>query len=80
MPLQRPFISSAAASNVAPSPSGLVPGDGADGRCVELFEFGGEGSDCISISLGKVLFVKSRDLVVIFFLFLVLDVMCNPTE
>ena len=80
MPLQRPFISSAAASNVAPSPSGLVPGGGADGRCVELFEFGGEGSDCISISLGMVLFVKFRDWVVIYFSFEILDVKCNHTE
>ena len=78
--LRRPFSNSAAASSVAPSPSGLVPGDDVDGRCVELLESGGKGSDCNLISLGKVLFVKSKDLVVILFCFVVLDVICNSTE
>jgi hypothetical protein len=80
VPLWRPFSSSAAATNVAPSPSGLVPGDGVDGRCVELLISGGEGSDCIPISLGKILFVKSKDLVVTVFYFEALDVICNSTE
>ena len=80
MPVRRPFLSSAAAPIVAPSPSGLVPGGGADGRCVELPDFGGEGSNCIPLSFVMVLFVKSKDLDVFCFFFEVLDVKCNPTE
>ena len=79
VPLWRPFFSSDVASFVAPSPSGHVPGYGVDGRCVELFVLGGVGPDCIPISLVKVLFVIARDLVVIFFFFEVLVVICNPT-
>lgn len=81
MPLRRPFNSSAVAPNVAPFPSGVVPGDGANGRCVELIFFlGGEGPNCVPKFLDEVLFVKSKDLVVIFIYFEVLDVTCNPTE
>ena len=81
VPQRRPFISSAVALNVPPSPSGVVPGDGADGYCVELLFFlGGEGPNCVPKSLFEVLFVKSKDLAIIFFYFVVLDVICNPTD
>ena len=50
VPLRRPLSSSMAAPNVELFPSGIVPGDDADGRRVELlFLLGGEGLDCISI-------------------------------
>ena len=78
-PSWRPFNSSAAAPNVAPSSSGAVPGDGADCRSVVLLLFfGGEGPYCVPKSLVEVLIVKLRDLVV--FLYLVLVVNCKPTD
>ena len=80
VPIRRPLSSSVVASIVASSPSGFVPGDGVDGRCVELFVDGGVGPDCAFFSSVKVLSVMTRDLVVIFLLFEVLDVICNPTE
>jgi hypothetical protein len=80
-PLRRPFNSSTAASNVAPSPSGAVPDDGADGRSVELiFFFGGEGPDCILESLVGVLVVKVEDIVVFCYFLEVLFVTCKPTD
>ena len=80
VPSRRPFISSVAAPYVALSPSGVVLGDGADGRCVELLFFiGGEGSNCVPKFLARVLFVKARGLDVIFLFFGVLDVICIPT-
>ena len=68
-PSRRPFNSSAAESYVAPSPSGAVPGDGADGRSVELIFFlAGEGPNRVFQSLDGVLFfVKVEDLVVFSF-------------
>ena len=81
VPSRSPFISSVAAPYVALSPSGAVPGDGADGRCVELLFFiGGEGSNCVPKFLARVLFVKSKDLVVFSTYFEVLHVTCNPTD
>ena len=79
VPSWRPFSSSAAAPFVAPSPSGSVPGDGADGRCVELFFPGGEGPDCVPKSLVEVLFVKVKGLLVFSFFFENLDVIFMPT-
>lgn len=78
VPVRRPFFSSAAALYVELSPSGLVPGDGVDGRC-ELCIHGGEGPNCIPNILVEVLSVISRDLVVFLFIFEVLVVCCNPT-
>ena len=79
VPFRRPCCSFATASCVSPSPSGCVPGDGAGGRCVELFTLGGEGLDCTFCFSAKVLFVKARGLDVIFLFFEVLDVICIPT-
>ena len=56
-----------------------VPGDGADGCCVELLFLGGEGPDCVPHFFVEVLYVKARDLVVFSFFFSVLDVICKPT-
>ena len=80
-PLRRPLSNSMAAPNVELFPSGFVPGDDDDGCRVELrFLLGGEGLDCISISLVRVLSVKAKGLVVIFYYLLVLDVICEPTD
>jgi hypothetical protein len=73
-PTRRPFSGSAAASCVAPSPSGAVPGDGADGHSVELTFLGGEGRDCFFKVLYEVLSVKVEDCVELLFIFQVLFV------
>jgi hypothetical protein len=66
---------------VALSPSGDVPGDGADGHSVELvFIFGGEGLDGFFQSLFQVLFVKVVGRSVFSFFFEVLVVICLPTD
>jgi hypothetical protein len=65
---------------VSLSPSGVVPGDGADGRSVELvLFFGGQGPDRVFHAYFRVLFVKVEDLIVISFSFVVLFVTCYPT-
>ena len=80
VPLRRPLLSSPAAFIVPPSPSGIVPGDGADGCSDELIVFlGGEGLNCVPKFLCRVLFVKSKGLVLFLFYFMVLDVICTPT-
>lgn len=80
MPKGRPFIGSATEICVAPSPSGLVPGDGAGGRRVELgIAIGGEGPDCFLQVLDTILFVKAEDLIAFSFYFKVLDANCKPT-
>jgi hypothetical protein len=81
VPKRRPYISSAAEICVDPSPSGLVPGDGAGGRRVELgISIGGEGPDCFLQVLDRVLFAKSEDLFAFHFYFMVLNVNCKPTD
>jgi hypothetical protein len=76
----RPFSYSVMALIVKPSPSGLVPGGGADGQDVEcIFFFGGEGPDCFCKSFRRVLLVISEDLAIILLSSKVLDVTCNPT-
>jgi hypothetical protein len=65
VPTRRPFSSPSAASIVASSPSGVVPGDAADGRSVELIlVFGGAGLDCFFLSSVRVLVVKAEGLFV----------------
>jgi hypothetical protein len=72
---------SAAAIDVATSPNGLVPDDGADSRSVELvISIGGEGPDCFCKSLVRVLFVNVEGLFVFSIFFEVLDVKCNSTN
>ena len=81
VPSGRPFCVSVTALLVSPSPSGFVPGDVADGRDVERFFIrGGEGLNCIPFLSAKVLSVNAKGLVVFFFLFVVLDVTCTPTD
>ena len=50
------------------SPSGFVPGDGTDGRSVELSNGFGGGHDGFSCDLFEILFVNGKDLGVIYFL------------
>lgn len=77
----RPFSDSVMALIASPTPSGFVPGGGADGRDVErIFILGGQGPDCVPISLLEVLFVFLEDLVVFSFPCKVLDVLCVSTE
>lgn len=78
VPKGRVFFSSAAAFVACLSPSGVVPGDGAGGRSVEL-DAGGEGPDGIFQYRFRVFSVKVKDCAVIFISFGVLLVICKPT-
>jgi hypothetical protein len=74
------FLSTVKASITCPVPSGSVPGDGVGGHGGELFvNIGGEGLDCISTFLFRVLCEKLEGVFVILFLFESLGVTCNPT-
>jgi hypothetical protein len=80
VPFWRVFGCSVAASNVGLSPSGLVPGDGADGCGVELSNgVGGGGLDGFFPDLFEVLFVNCKDLGVFLFFSSVLHVISDPT-
>ena len=80
MPFRRVFRCSVAASNVALTPSGFVPGVGADGRGVETSNgVGGGGLDGFFSIIFEVLFVKCKDLGVILFSSVVLYVVTVPT-
>jgi hypothetical protein len=61
-PKGRVFRCSVTAFNASLFPSGVVPGDGAGGRDVELvFVAGGEGSNGILLVLPRVLFIKVEE-------------------
>jgi hypothetical protein len=65
--------------NAAASPSGLVPGGGSGGRVFRSFFVDGKSVlDRVFAIFCEVLFVKVRDLVVIFFYFGVLLVLLRP--
>lgn len=80
-PNGRPSCSFSVAFIIDSAPSGLVPGDGEDG-CVSRLqsELGGEGLDCVPISRCRVLFAFLEDLVVFSLIFVVLFVICSPTD
>jgi hypothetical protein len=79
-PNRRPICDLATALIVNPSPSGLVPGDGAGGRDVErVFFLGGEGPDCTLHSFLGVLCAILEGLFVISFSSEFLGVICKPT-
>jgi hypothetical protein len=79
-PKWRVFFCSVAAFHAGPSPSGVVPGDGADGHGVELVNFfGGEGLDCLFQSVVRVLCFKVEGWFVLLLFSVVLFVKCIPT-
>jgi hypothetical protein len=79
VPTWRVFCSFDAAVHVGVSTSGVVPGDSAGGRGFKLAFGGEEGPDGFYRYLSRVLFIKFKDRVVIFFIFKVLLVICNRT-
>jgi hypothetical protein len=79
-PKWRVFFCSAAAFHAGPSPSGVVPGDGAGGRGIEFDLIdGGEGSDGFLLYLCRVLFINFEDCVLPTLYLEVLFVKCIPT-
>lgn len=76
-PQGRPFFCSSMAVPSCTVPSGIVPGDGADGRAWRFR--GGEGPDRFFLLYFRVLFAYCEGLVVIFVYFVVLSILCNPT-
>lgn len=83
VPLWRPFDSDAVCSRRS-TPSGYVPGGFAADRARRWQELGGGGAerrtglDCVSIFCPRVFSAKFRGVVVIFFIFEVLNVICTP--
>jgi len=78
--IRRPYYKLAVALSFPAGPSGCVPGFAAEGHGWSLlFVVGGGGSDCSFQILYRVLFVKYKDYVVIFFPSRVLVVICTPT-
>lgn len=79
MPRRRPLCSSTACSRCT-VPSGEVPGDDVVGRAVVLRRGDkGAGPDCVLHVRSGVLCAKRRDLCVIYYLYLVLHVICIST-
>jgi len=80
---RRPQVGIVAAHNFHPSPSGSVPGGGAEGRgSISRFKDGGrgcEGLDCVFSILFRVLSVNNRVCPVISYLFWVPSLSCTCT-
>lgn len=77
---RRPYFELVAALHFLLMPSGLVPGAGEDGRGgSSSFTGGCGGPNCVSLILFRVLFVRSRDLLVFVFSCEVPTVICTCT-